>query len=56
MKIINQRFEMPLRGNLITDNIENHIKSNGYDILRWAIVKADDVNMYIEATLIKPDQ
>ncbi|MEI7474294.1 MAG: hypothetical protein WCK67_05895 [bacterium] len=55
MKIANKLFEIETQMPINSEYIENHIRKKGYEPLRWAIVKADNKTIEIEATIIKTD-
>lgn len=53
MKIVNKQFNINKTENLNVEYIENFILKSGFEPLRWAVVKAEDSSIVIDATVIK---
>jgi hypothetical protein len=56
MKLLNKIFELKIQKPINSEDIELHIISQGYEPLRWAIVKANNDIITIESTLIESEK
>ena len=52
MKVLVKTFSLDTINNINVEYIEKYIKDNGFDPLRWAIVKIENNKLLIDAVVI----
>lgn len=52
MKLIQKQFTLKNKTPLTADYIENEIQKHGFELLRWAIVKAENEELLIDSVII----